>query len=687
MKFALADHRPAWKAGTFITAMLARSALASVALTVPVWAGQFPAGLPLSSLDGSNGFQINGEVAGDESGFSVASAEDVNGDGFADLIIGSSSASPGGIKYAGSSYVVFGKPGGFTTPIDLSTLNGSNGFRLDGVAAYDYSGWSVASAGDVNGDGFADLIVGAQGADPGGKSYAGSSYVVFGKASGFAPAIDLSTLNGSNGFRLDGVAARDYSGLSVASAGDVNGDGFADLILLANGADPGGKSYAGSSYVVFGKASGFAPAIDLSTLNGSNGFRLDGVTADDESGRSVASAGDVNGDGLADLIIGAFGASPGGKGGAGSSYVVFGRRPGTIPVDGLPDYNATYFGTPYTGSRYKAGNFMFSTLYRDNYRRTWNDLATCAGEGCGSHAGVDIRVPSNTPVRAAFDGTIYKSACINTSNGPGGLIVIEANNPVHPAEKIYVSYMHLRSRTYADGTPVKVGDQVVSAQAIGHSGGDPNNPLDVCNGASQQGPHLHFQIDKQWGGPYPFYPGKADRPDNLFAVLSKTYDPLVFVKRLWNWNFEEKNSFETADKELWASLSATATGVANGALWLDGNTSGVAIERGADIPVCSVFAPSAPCTGDVSVQTDVTPNLYVQLAFRCKNNPGTVSAYRSDKTWASANFVYQRPNTYKVSLKNLALADGIITKIKIKPSNGCSATSPQFRFKKIVLAP
>ena len=149
--------------------------------------------------------------------------------------------------------MVFGKASGFASVINLSTLTGSNGFRLDGVAADDLSGWSVASAGDVNGDGFADLIVGAYDASAGVRLYAGSSYVVFGKASGFASATNLSTLTGSNGFRLDGVTSGNQSGYSVAGAGDVNGDGFADLIVGALAASPGFETNAGSSYVVFGK--------------------------------------------------------------------------------------------------------------------------------------------------------------------------------------------------------------------------------------------------------------------------------------------------------------------------------------------------------------------------------------------------------------------------------------------------
>jgi len=137
---------------------------------------------------------------------------------------------------------VFGKADWSATPaFDLSTLLGANGFRIDGIDDDDRSGSSVASAGDVNGDGFDDLIVGAQGADPGGDRLAGESYVVFGKADWSAtPALDLTTLDGTNGFRLDGIDAGDESGLQVASAGDVNFDGFADLIIGAPFADNAG---------------------------------------------------------------------------------------------------------------------------------------------------------------------------------------------------------------------------------------------------------------------------------------------------------------------------------------------------------------------------------------------------------------------------------------------------------------
>ncbi len=216
--------------------------------------------------------------------------------------------------------MVFGKSGTFASPLQLSTLDGTNGFMLSGEAAFDRSGSSV-SVGDINGDDIADIIIGAVLADPNGST-SGRSYVVFGKNGEFTMSVPLSSLDGSNGFKLDGEAAYDRSGGSI-SAGDINGDGIDDLIIGAYGADPNG-SYSGWSYVVFGKTGRFASSLQLSDLDGTRGFMLDGEVFD-RSGFSVSAAGDINGDGIDDLIVGAPGADPNGSN-SGRSYVVFGQN-------------------------------------------------------------------------------------------------------------------------------------------------------------------------------------------------------------------------------------------------------------------------------------------------------------------------------------------------------------------------
>ena len=271
---------------------------------------------------------------------SVSSAGDVNGDGFDDLIIGARNADPNGIS-SGQNYVVFGSNSGFGASFNLSELNGSNGFAINGIVAGDLSGYSVSSAGDVNGDGFDDLIIGASAASPNGINLAGQSYVVFGSNSGFGASFNLSTLDGSNGFAINGIAEGDQSGKSVSSAGDVNGDGFDDLIIGARSANPNGIGFAGQSYVVFGSNSGFDPGVNLSELNGSNGFAINGIAVFDSSGFSVSSAGDVNGDGFDDLIIGAATASPNGIPFAGQSYVVFGSNNGFGTSFNLSELNGS----------------------------------------------------------------------------------------------------------------------------------------------------------------------------------------------------------------------------------------------------------------------------------------------------------------------------------------------------------
>ncbi len=307
-------------------------------------AGDFTPELQLSSLDGTNGFQIVGESM-EYSGTSV-SAEDINGDGIDDILIGAT----GSDRSAGATYVVFGKnvsnAGTFTASLQLSDLDGTNGFKIFGEFPLDRAGISVSGAGDVNGDGINDVLIGAF---YGGDNTTGAAYVVFGKETAetedFPANFQLSSLNGTNGFKVVGEVIGDLFGGAVSGAGDVNGDGIDDILVGAR-ANDGNRMDAGATYVVFGKnvseRGAFAAELRASSLNGTNGFKMYGESAEDQFGISVSGAGDVNGDGISDLLIGAVNATFSRDGIFDASYVIFGRDqnkgvffPGTFNLSGL----------------------------------------------------------------------------------------------------------------------------------------------------------------------------------------------------------------------------------------------------------------------------------------------------------------------------------------------------------------
>jgi len=271
------------------------------------WAANFS----LNTLTAKTGFTLTGENTLDGMGSSVSGTGDINMDGYADMIVGAPGYPSG--DSTGRCYVIFGGKGPFAN-INLSALTGKNGFSLTGMTKGDQTGRSVSGAGDVNKDGHEDLVIGA----PGYLTDQGRAYVVFGAAS-YPANVNLAALNGTNGFPLDAQDAEDNVGSGVSGAGDVNQDGFDDFIIGAPGYDAGHGF--GRSYVVFGSAGPWpGKGFGLGTLNGMNGFTLTGDVANGLSGSAVSDAGDVNGDGASDVMIGAYAFIKS----QGQAYVVFG---------------------------------------------------------------------------------------------------------------------------------------------------------------------------------------------------------------------------------------------------------------------------------------------------------------------------------------------------------------------------
>ena len=222
----------------------------------------------------------------------MAGAGDVNDDGVTDVLVGAmlDDTTDGS---SGAAYLLYGPVTGMLNLADADS-------KITGEAAFDYAGGSLASAGDVDDDGYDDILVGAHGADGSAGNNTGAAYLLYGPITG-----DLNLA--SAGARLEGVNPGDEAGFSVAGPGDVNYDGYDDMVIGAVSDDSGGND-GGASYLVFGPVSG---AVNLS----SSDARLLGASG--KTSWSVSAAGDVNADGYRDLFIGAYG-------GDNAAYLVLG---------------------------------------------------------------------------------------------------------------------------------------------------------------------------------------------------------------------------------------------------------------------------------------------------------------------------------------------------------------------------
>jgi hypothetical protein len=273
-----------------------------------------------AGLDHFPDWTVTGEGVGNRFGYAVAGAGDVNGDGYADVIVGARGHPAGSSR--GKVYVYYGSGSG---------LPALPNWTMQGEATLDGFGSAVAGAGDLNGDGYADILIGAP--DYPGSDDRGKVYAYYGAPSGLPVAPD---------WVVSGEDEGDNLGVSLSGAGDVNGDGYADVILGASGFDNGVLVDAGKAYVYAGSPAGLEPDPT---------WTEEGMDAGKELAHSVAGAGDINGDGYGDVLVGV----PLDNNEMGRIYLYYGTASG---VSSSPDWTdvGEYYGDHYGDSVAAAGD-------------------------------------------------------------------------------------------------------------------------------------------------------------------------------------------------------------------------------------------------------------------------------------------------------------------------------------------
>ncbi len=357
----------------------------------------------LSSADAS----FIGLEADDRAGINLAGVGDVNADGFDDFVIGADEYEALGTSGRGRAFLILGKETGWS--MDTSLMNADASWY--GEANEDMFGRSLGGGGDVNGDGFDDIIIGAQDNEESGDLQ-GQIYVIFGRSSGWSTNLNIGSyanasfigkenkeqfgysvdivgdtngdgyddilvgaryfadspagqrkghaylfLGKASGWEMDTsvsasdatfVGQRSLAGSHVCKAGDVNGDGLADFIVTEHMSNEN-MPEMGQSYLILGTESGWSNGTELSDIDAS----FWGETPYDEAGRWASGGGDVNGDGFDDIIIGSYRNDDGGKDypyNAGKIYVVYGRAEGWRNDISLSEADASFIGEEPGGS-------------------------------------------------------------------------------------------------------------------------------------------------------------------------------------------------------------------------------------------------------------------------------------------------------------------------------------------------
>ena len=281
----------------------------------------------ISSIPGTRGVRIVGQAAGDALGYSnMAALGDINGDGRTDIALAAPGVDRVGATDVGAVYVHFGADGNLSN-LDVSTLNGTNGFKVVGSALAQNSqlGIFTTGIGDINNDDASDLLIGSRGVLQG-TAQIGRAYIIFGKPTGqaFPASIDVSNL-GSAGVVLNGASGNDFFGSNaVSGGGDLNGDGIEDFAIGAEGFN----ALGGIVYLIFGRVS-WPTSLSVSSEAASSVVQFTQESAGDQLGSFVSIGTDINNDTRSDLFINAYAGDAVANNAEGKLYVVFGRPSGT----------------------------------------------------------------------------------------------------------------------------------------------------------------------------------------------------------------------------------------------------------------------------------------------------------------------------------------------------------------------
>jgi Bacterial Ig domain/FG-GAP repeat len=341
-----------------------------------VFGGPAPTPVQLTAMaGGSGGYVLYGDLVNEYAGWSVDVLDDLDGDGRDDLAIGAGWSNANGNR-AGRVHVVFSQAFGGT--LALSEVMGIDGYTIDGAFAEDWAGWSVGGIDDLDGDGIGEVLVGAPQATDVLPGAPGHAYVVFGKADTSPVWLSDVLLGLGGGFAMVGQAG-DHAGMATADLPDLDGDGLPEIMVGSEIAAGG----AGRAYIVYGQATPNAVSL-VQVMGEVGGYGLEGAATDVALGRSADGIGDLDGDGLPEIMVAAPGPALAGNAavhvlsGASTSSLVLGTptpaQGTTIPgqligdnlgwsVATLPDWNGDGIPDLALGAPSAGGDFGPGAVY------------------------------------------------------------------------------------------------------------------------------------------------------------------------------------------------------------------------------------------------------------------------------------------------------------------------------------